>query len=99
MTGRVSDTVLLPTQFGFRVEGTLVVFTIDDTDIHMDHVTAFNVAARLNQIANKAKRLSGDHGRHINVIATLTDANADIREEQQMRDGTAAFAGRKIADS
>lgn len=88
------------TRFGFRTEGKLVVMTIDDTDIAMDYALAFKVSASLNQVARKAKRLAGDISVHMNMIATLTDANADELEQQIERDGTSAFIPRStLTDS
>ena len=76
------------TKFGFRLEGTHVVMTIDNVDIAMDHALAFKLSASLNQIARRAKRLSGDLSTHINLIATLTDANQDELDAQHHRDAT-----------
>jgi len=76
------------TRFGFRLEGTHVVMTIDNVDVTMDHALAFKISASLNQIARRAKRLSGDMSTHINMIATLTDANQDELDAQLNRDAT-----------
>lgn len=76
------------TKFAFRLEGTHVVMQINNVDIAMDHALAFKVSASLNQVARRAKRLAGDMSTHINVIATLTDGNADELEAQKARDAT-----------
>lgn len=75
-------------QFKFRLEGTAVVMTINDVDLWMDYPLAFKVAASLRQTAARAKGLAGDMSQHINIVATLTDANADARQEQALRDAT-----------
>ena len=83
---------LLPTQFAFRMDGSCVVMQIGDQEYYLDHPTAFRVSASLNHVAHKVKRLMGDQNTYRNILATLTDANADEREQQAFRDGTAAFA-------
>ena len=88
------------TKFAFRLDGTHVVMQIDNVDVAMDHALAFKISASLNQMARRAKHLAGDISTHINVIATLTDANADAHLEQSLRDATAAYgdmtSGRKV---
>jgi hypothetical protein len=86
------EKLLKRTQFGVRVEGAAVVFTIGNSGIEMDYDTALKTAIFLYHAGKMAKKAAGDQSRRLIGIADLTDANADELEAQFNRDRTAVFA-------
>lgn len=67
--------LLTPQRIAVRAEGELVVFSVGSTEMKMDHMTAFQVAAWLRLHANRAKRAAGDQSRLVTCIGHLSDAN------------------------
>jgi alpha-glucuronidase len=87
----IGEKVLRQTQYGVRVEGTVVVMTIGKKNVRMDYETALKLSAFLRHGGRMAKRISGDQSRKWTVFSDLTDANLDELEAQRSRDGTAVF--------
>jgi hypothetical protein len=83
--------VLKPTAYSCTNHNQVVVLTVGGKDLRMDHHTAFRMAAFLHHSATQAKTYTGDTGRTIIGLGTLTDAVAEELKLQKRRDGTATF--------
>ncbi len=88
----VGEKLLRATPYRVTINGTQVTMELGEKACTMDYDTAINLAVMLNWAGRKAKQIAGDGSMRMIGIADLTDANADERQIQKSRDGTAAFA-------
>lgn len=83
--------ILKQTRYHIVAEGSLVKIQLGDIPITMDYNTALAIAQDLRIVAKQAKANAGDTSRNIKARGLLTDANADEKRRDALRDPTAAF--------
>jgi hypothetical protein len=74
--------------------GSVVVLTINGTQLPMSYDTANRLAVMLRGYGREAKRNAGDVSTKVIGFANLTDAVLDELQIQKRRDGTAVFTPR-----
>lgn len=85
--------VMKPTAYSVDAEGSFVTLVIGGQSFTMEYNTAFDIAQRMRIMGRQAKANAGDKSKSLRALGLLTDAEADEKRTQSMRDSTAVFNG------